>query len=63
MQQIPMQVATSIAHAWLTQVPLHQIALAARMDYVAVMNAIRQMGLPDRHPTTRAIYEGRSFVD
>jgi hypothetical protein len=63
MQPIPTQMATSIANAWLNEVPLHQITAAAQMEHVAVMDVVRGLRLPDRHPTTRQIYPGTSHVE
>jgi len=63
MTQISTQMATAIASAWLNEVPLHTISETAKLDYVTVMDLVRGMRLPDRHPTTRKVYEGRSFVD
>ncbi len=63
MTPISTQMATAIANAWLNEVPLHTIAESAKLTYSDVMDAIRAMRLPDRHPTTRKVYEGRSFVD
>lgn len=60
---VSMQVSTAIAYAWLTQVPLYEIAAAAKMDHVSVMNAVRQMRLPDRHPTSRVIYPETTEVE
>lgn len=63
MTQITMHVATKIAHAWLNEVPLHKISEETKLDYVTVMDAVRQMRLPDRHPATRKVYERGGFVD
>lgn len=63
MTEMTMQLATTIANAWLNEEPLHEIVLKTKMDHVSVMDALRKMRMPDRHPTTRKLYERGGFVD
>lgn len=57
------QMASAIANAWLNEVPLHLMAEATAKSYVDIMNVVRSMRLPDRHPTTRVVYERGGIVD
>ena len=63
MTEMTMQLATTIANAWLNEEPLHEIVLKTKMDHVSVMDALRKMRMPDRHPTTRVVYERGGIVD
>ncbi len=63
MTSITTQMATAIASAWLNEVPLHLMAEATAKSYVDIMDVVRAMRLPDRHPTTRKVYDRGGFVD
>lgn len=60
---VTLQIGTAIASAWMTEEPLHMIATKMKMSGRDVMNVVRQMQLPDRHPVTRQLYQPRQMVE
>lgn len=46
---------TAIADGWLGGRLLAEICAETRMSHVAVMDVVRRLQLPERHPTTRRL--------